>query len=106
MTKTTYQNEQLKRAFFTYLSGAKGFEKSSVRSYAEAVWQWQLFSDGEDLSSFDESKASAFKEWLATRPTKTKARRLSLATQYNYLRRVKRFFSWLSDRPGFKNKVL
>ncbi len=106
MTKTTYQNEQLKRAFFTYLRGAKGFEKSSIHSYAEAVWQWQLFSDGDDFASFDESKALAFKEWLSTRPTKTKAGRLSLATQYNYLRRVKRFFSWLSDRPGFKNKIL
>jgi integrase/recombinase XerD len=106
MTKTTYQNEQLKRAFFTYLRGAKGFEESSVHSYAEAIWQWQLFTDGDDFTAFDQDKALAFREWLMTRSTKTKAGRLSLATQSNYLRRVKGFFFWLSDQTGYKKKVL
>ena len=106
MTKTTYQNEQLKRAFFTYLRGAKGYEESSVHSYAEAIWQWQLFTDGDDFIAFDQEKAQGFKEWLMTRPTNTKAGRLSLATQSNYLRRVKGFFFWLSDQTGFKKRVL
>lgn len=84
MTKTTYQNEQLKRAFFTYLHGARGFADTSLRSFAEAIWQWQLFTGGEDFTTFNQEKATAFKEWLTTRPTKTKAGRLSLATQSNY----------------------
>ncbi len=105
MTKTTYQNEQLKRAFFTYLHGAKGFADTSLRSFAEAIWQWQLFTEGDDFTAFNQEKAMAFKEWLAARPAKTKAGRLSLATQSNYLRRVKCFFLWLSDQPGFKSKI-
>ncbi len=105
MTKTTYQNEQLKRAFFTYLHGAKGFADTSLHSFAEAIWQWQLFAEGDDFTSFSQEKAMDFKNWLATRSTKTKAGRLSLATQSNYLRRVKCFFLWLSDQPGFKSKI-
>ncbi|MEI7720263.1 MAG: site-specific integrase [bacterium] len=106
MTKTTYQNEQLKKKFFTYLRGGKGFEESSVRSSAEAIWQWQLFAEGDDFTNYDQEKAQAFRQWLATRPAKTRAGHLSLATQSNYLRRVKGFFLWLSDQPGFRSKVL
>jgi integrase/recombinase XerD len=101
-----YENEQIKREFFEHLKGAEGFAKTSVSTFAQAIGQWQLFTNDDDFGTFDKSKASGFCDWLASRETKTKAGKLSVVTQYNYLRRLKRFFTWLADQPGFKSKIL
>ncbi len=106
MTPTTYENEAIKREFFEQLKGGKGFSKSSIRSHAEAINQWQIFTENEDFSAYDKSKAVAFTEWLSTRPAKTKSGKISLVTQDNYLRRIKKFFIWLADQPGYKSKIL
>jgi integrase/recombinase XerD len=106
MTNTTYENEQIKRAFFEQLKGGQGFAKSSVRAFAEAVSQWQMFTNNEDFSLYNKTKAVAFTEWLASRKSKTVSGKVSLPTQYNYLRRIKRFFEWLSEQPSYKSKIL
>lgn len=106
MTPTTYENEAMKREFFEQLKGGRGFSKSSIKSHAEAINQWQLFTKNEDFSTYDKSKAVAFTEWLNTRPAKTKSGKISLVTQDNYLRRIKKFFVWLGDQPGYKSKIL
>lgn len=105
MTNSTHQNEMMKRKFFEHLKGGEGFARESVSKFAEAVSQWQIFSENEDFGNFKKDKAMAFREWLNTRATKTKAGTLSLVTQYNYLRRIKRFFTWLSDQPDYKNRI-
>ncbi len=106
MTKATYENEAIKREFFEQLKGARGFSKSSIRTHAEAIHQWEVFTKNEDFSTYDKSKAVAFTEWISVRPSKTKSGKISLVTQYNYLRRIKKFFVWLSDQPGYKSKVM
>lgn len=106
MTQTTYENESIKREFFEQLKGARGFSKTSVRSHAEAINQWEIFTKCEDFSAYDKSKAVAFTEWLGTRGAKTKSGKISLVTQYNYLRRIKKFFVWLADQPKYKSKIL
>lgn len=105
-TSIPYRNEQAKRRFFEHLQGGQGFAGDSVTKFAEAIGQWQQFSKNDDFANFNKGKAMEFRTWLNTRETKTKAGRLSLATQYNYLRRLKRFFTWFSDQPEYKNKVL
>lgn len=106
MTNTTYENEITKRAFFEHLKGAKGFSRSSIRTHAEAIHQWEVFTKNEDFSTYDKSKAVAFTDWIATRPAKTKSGTISLVTQYNYLRRIKKFFLWLFDQSGYKSKLI
>lgn len=105
MTNPTLQNEQIKRRFFDHLKGGEGFDDDSVRKFAEAVYQWQIFSENDDFANFTKEKAAAFKDWLKTREAKTKAGHLALQTQYNYLRRIKRFFTWLSEQPEYRKKV-
>ena len=103
---TTYENEQVKREFFEQLKGAKGFAKSSVRAFADAIAQWQTFTQNEDFSKFNKTKATAFVEWLSERSAKTKTGKIALVTQDNYLRRAKKFFEWLSGQPGYKSKIM
>ncbi len=106
MTKTTYKNEQIKREFLEHLKGAEGFAESSVNAFAEAIDKWQTFTNADDFENFNNSKAIAFRDWLKLKETKTKSGKLSITTQYNYLRRVKKFFKWLSREPGYKSKIL
>ena len=105
MTKTTYQNEQIKRNFYEYLRGHDGFTETSVRTYAKSIFQWEIFSANDDFINFNKSKAITFREWLNTRETKNESGKLELSTQYGYIRRVKKFFKWLSEQPGYKNKI-
>lgn len=101
-----YENERIKREFFEYLKGAKGFAGNSVTEFADGIGQWQKFTDNASFGDFGKSKALAFREWLATRATKAKAGKLAPATQYAYMRRVRKFFDWLAEQPGYKGKVL
>ena len=105
LTNIIYENEQIKRNFFEQLKGAKGFAKNSVRAFADAIAQWQTFTGNEDFSKFNKKKATDFVEWLSTRPAKTKTGKIALVTQSNYVRRVKKFFEWLSGQPGYKSKI-
>ena len=105
MTNSNYKNEQIKRQFFEHLKGAGGFADDSIDKFAEAVYQWQIFSGDEDFATFTKEKASKFCDWLKTRGAKTKSGNLSLATQYNYLRRVKKFFNWLADQPNYRKTI-
>ena len=102
---TIYENEVIKRDFFEHLKGAQGFSRSSIRTHAEAINQWEVFTKHEDFSGYDKSKAVAFTEWLANRPAKTKSGTISLVTQYNYLRCIKKFFMWLCEQLGYKSKI-
>jgi integrase len=106
MTKENYKNEQKKREFIEYLKGAEGFSQSSINSFAGAIDQWQIFTKYEDFIKFNKTKALSFRDWLKTRKSKTEKGTISLVTQYNYLRRVKRFFMWLNEQIDFRNKLI
>ena len=106
MTNSPYRNELRKREFFEHLQGANGFSRGTLNNFAGAIAQWQIFTDNEDFATFNKSKAVDFLDWLRVRKAKSKSGHLSLNTQYNYLRRIKRFFRWLSEQSGYRNKVL
>jgi len=105
MTNSNYKNEQSKRQFLEHLKGAKGFADDSLNKHAEAIYQWQVFSGDDDFATFTKEKATKFCDWLKTRDAKTESGTLSLPTQYNYLRRIKKFFSWLADQPDYRKDI-
>ncbi len=105
MTNSSYKNEQIKRQFLEHLKGAGGFADDSINKHAEAIYQWQLFSADEDFATFAKEKATKFCGWLNTREAKTDSGTLSLPTQYNYLRRIKKFFNWLADQPDYRKSI-
>lgn len=106
MTKNPYQNELRKREFFQHLKGADGFAESSINSFSEAISQWQSFSDNDDFSNFNKTKAMNFVAWLKTRKSRTESGQVSLTSQYSYLRYLQKFFRWLSDQPSYRNKII
>ena len=57
MTKNIYQNELRKREFFEHLKGAEGFVEPSINIFAEAIDQWQVFTENEDFVNFNRAKA-------------------------------------------------
>ncbi|MEI6316253.1 MAG: site-specific integrase [bacterium] len=105
MTDIPYENEKAKRDFLEQLLGARGFTKGSILVFAGAIAKWQLFTGNEDFANFNKMKATAFVEWLETKSSKTPTGKIAIVTRYNYLRRVKKFFEWLSDQPGYKSKM-
>lgn len=106
MSETSYENESIKRAFFEQLRGGKGFTESSIKVHADGIAQWETFTEHASFSTYNKSKAAEFVKWLAERPAKTPSGKISLVTQANYLRRVKKFFEWLSEQPRYKSKIL
>jgi|SRR5579872_5126444 len=104
--KTAYENEQIKRNFLQQLEGGRGFAETSIQVHADAIAQWQTFTEKDDFSNFNKTKAREFVKWLSTRPAKTKTGKIALVTQSNYLRHVKKFFEWLSEQPGYRSKIL
>jgi integrase len=103
---TTNEIEQIKRSFYEYLKGAEGFSENSVRAHADALWKWQSFSENDDFDNFNKSKAVEFIAWLEERESQTSSGKLTVVSRDNYIRRVKKFFSWLSGQPGYKSKIL
>ncbi len=104
-TKNQLKNAEAKMKFFEYLQGAKGFTESSINAFGEAVYQWEKFVECEDFANFNRTKALSFVEHLKERESKTESGHLGLQTQYNYLRRVKKFFDWLADQPGYRSQI-
>lgn len=103
MTKTTQKNEMAKRRFYEYLRGPERCSAKSVENYEKAIWRWEDFSDYADFSDFNQTKAVAFREWLATMKKAGSENNLSISYCYDVLRFLKRFFGWLVKQPGYKH---
>ena len=104
-TNIRVKNALAKKKFFEFLQGAKGFTEKSINTFGEAIFQWEEFMEHDNFANFNKTKALDFVRHLKEREAKTESGHLALQTQYNYLRRVKKFFSWLADQPGYKSCV-
>jgi integrase len=105
MTKIHPQNEQIKRKYFERLQGAKGFSVSTIDQVARAISLWDEFTGAEDYKHFHSDRVVAFKTWLLARKNQRTGQPVSLATCHHYLVYLKEFFTWLSDKPGYKSKI-
>jgi integrase len=100
---TSAKNEKAKRKYFRWLQGAQGFSKATIASIQKAIWLYEDYSKFSDYATFSQKKAIGFKEWLENR--KHRNLPLSVTTQYNYLRHLNNFFTWLSGQPGYKSRI-
>ncbi len=98
-------NERIKRAYFTYLVEAQGFNESSLDSVAKAINRFETYTRYRDFKSFHIEQAKAFKGHLAVQVSVRTRDRLSKATLYGTLAALRRFFVWLAGQPGYKSRI-
>lgn len=99
------KNEKMKRAYFAYLTGARGFSGLSIEAIEKAIWKWEEFAQDADFGRFNAKAAKSFKDWLEGRKGGRSGEGLSLSTQYHVLRHVRDFFTWLSGQPSYKSRI-
>lgn len=102
MTKANYKNEMTKREFFSFLKNSERFSDDSISSFEKALLFWEDFTKTDDFLSFDDKQAIAFRDWLKGRNRKGSENRISLSYCYDVLRRLRKFFDWLSQQPKSK----
>ncbi len=102
---TQYQNELIKRKFFTYLKNSKGFSDNSIQSFESALWLWEEFFQHPELTSFNQTKAVDFKDWLKAKKKRQSTQAVSLSYCYDNLRYLRTFFEWLSHQLFCKGKI-
>ena len=99
------QNERIKRAYFTYLSEAKGLSEATLDSVAKALNRFENYTKFRDFRAFHIEQAKGFKSSLAEQTSARTKDRLSKATLYATLSALKRFFIWLAGQPGYKSRI-
>lgn len=105
MSKVRYQNEKMKRKYFDWSKGALGFSDKTMKVKESAIWKYDEFTKNQDYKKFNAETAKNFKKWLESTKNKTTGKSLDKTTQYNILRHVNDFFTWLSMQSGYKSKI-
>jgi len=105
MKNHTPQNERIKRAYFTYLTEARGFSEQTLDGVAKAINRFEVYTKFRDFKTFHIEQARGFKIGLADQQSARSGDRLSKATLYATLTALKRFFHWLAGQPGYKSRI-
>ena len=98
MQNALYKNEKVKRQFLGFLRESEGFAESSINSFEQSIFLWEDFTKSGDFSGFGKVKAIGFKKFLVDK-------KLGASYRYHTLRKLKKFFKWLSNQPGYKSKI-
>jgi integrase len=104
MTTHNAENERIKRKYFEYLKEAKRQSEATVDAAANALNRFEVYTKHRDFKLFHIEQATAFKKHLAEQNGVMSGEKLSKSTLYVALTQLKRFFQWLSDKPGYKSR--
>ncbi|MFH0783218.1 MAG: tyrosine-type recombinase/integrase [Pseudomonadota bacterium] len=105
MKKHSPANERIKRQYFSFLKEAKRNSEATVDAAAKALSRFEIYTNYKDFKAFHRSQAIAFKKHLAEQKALQSGKKLSKATLHSTLTQLKRFFEWLSDKPGYKSRL-
>lgn len=103
MKKHNPINERIKRKYFSFLKEAKRHSEPTVDAAAKALNRFEVYTRYRDFKAFHFEQAIAFKKHLAEQKGQQSGEKLSKATLHATLTQLKRFFEWLSDKPGYKS---
>ncbi len=105
MKKHNPGNERIKRQYFAFLKEAKRHGEPTVDAAAKALNRFEVYSRFRDFKAFHFEQAIAFKKHLAEQDGQKSGKKLSKATLHTTLTQLKKFFQWLSDKPGYKSRL-
>lgn len=103
MKKHSADNERIKRKYFSFLKEAKRHSEPTVDAVAKAISRFESYTKYRDFRAFHHNQAIAFKKHLTEQKGQQSGEKLSKATLHSTLTQLKRFFEWLSDKPGYKS---
>ena len=104
MKKHSPDNERIKRKYFSFLKEAKRHSEPTVDAAAKALSRFESYTKYKDFKTFHHNQAIAFKKHLSEQKGQQSGEKLSKATLHSTLTQLKRFFEWLSDKPGYKSR--
>jgi site-specific recombinase XerD len=104
MTKHNANNERTKREYFRFLKEARRHGEPTVDACAKALNRFEDYTGYRDFKAFHYEQAIAFKKDLAEQNGQRSGRKFSKATLHATLSELRRFFQWLSGRPGYKSR--
>ncbi|MDP2107118.1 MAG: hypothetical protein Q8J76_14070, partial [Desulfobulbaceae bacterium] len=104
MKKHSPENERIKRKYFSFLKEAKRYSEPTVDAAAKALNRFEVYTKYKDFKVFHFEQAFAFKKHLAEQQGQHTGEKLSKATLHATFTQLKRFFQWLSDKPGYKSR--
>jgi len=105
VSKLTIQNERVIFKFQEHLRVKnKGYSEATINRVIRSIRYYQEFTKNTDFRNFNSTKALKFSQFLKSETDYGKS--LSLSTIDSYLRDLRMFFSWLSEQPGYKSKII
>ncbi|HYD12860.1 MAG TPA: site-specific integrase [Allosphingosinicella sp.] len=102
MTRLNPENERLKRRYIRYLEQADGLAPITIDNALRAVVAFEHFTNGRDFGKLRDKDAHAYKMHLLEGKDGRAANR---ATVQGKLKPVQRFFRWLAEQDGYRNKI-
>lgn len=97
------ENEKVKRRYFKWLRGARGYSEQTIVSIERAIHLYEEATGFMDFKTFCERQATGFKKWHNDRRHNGKP--ISNTTKYHLLRHVNAFFSWLATQSGYRSRI-
>ncbi len=98
MKKRNPDNERIKLQYFDFLKQADGKSEQTIRQVEKAILRFEEFTGFENLKTFGQKQAMAFKDHMG-------GKELAPATILSSLNNLKRFLAWLSLQPGYKAAI-
>ena len=104
MSKFHPENEAIKRRYAFRLEAAFGKQPSTVDAVLKAIERFEMSTGHKPFRKFHLEQVRSFRKTL-TEETNANGRPLSAASVVSTLRRLRDFFLWLSQEPGFRSRI-
>jgi integrase len=101
---TNERNARTVRRYLEFLREAKGNDEATINVAASAIADFERFFMYADFCTFSLQAAVSYKDDLRGRRTRLNTP-LSKATLLARCNRLRAFFGWLADQPGYKSRV-
>jgi integrase len=100
MSAINPRNERVKHKYERHLAEGDGLQPITVEHTMRAIEEFEQFTGLKDFRLFNSQRAEDFrKHLLAADPAP------SLRTVHSKVTRLARFFRWLSEEPGFRQRI-
>jgi site-specific recombinase XerD len=103
--KFNAKNERVKEVFFEMLEHAKGRSKITIKQFANAIAEFEKFTNYQDFTTFEIKQAIGFKEYLSNKTNQLTNEPISKSYLQHYTKSVREFFEFLSHQKSYQKHI-